>query len=54
MNEETVRAGEEATKEVAATTGKALDLAGKLSSYFDGMLPRHLRNAPFSDLSPDV
>ena len=38
MNDETVRAGAEATKEVAATTGKALDLAGKLSSYFDGMM----------------
>jgi hypothetical protein len=38
VNDETVRAGAEATKEVAATTGKALDLAGKLSSYFDGMM----------------
>ena len=52
MNEDTIRAGAEATKEVAVTSGKAIDLTRTLMQYFDGMLQayagKHEENANFS------
>jgi Abortive infection alpha len=45
MNEETIRAGADATKEVAVTGGKAIDLAGKLTQYLDGTLRAFFGNA---------
>jgi hypothetical protein len=38
MDEETIRAGAEATKEVAITGRIIMESAGKLARYFDGML----------------
>lgn len=38
MDEETVRAGAEAAKEIAVTGGKAIDLLGSLKQYIDGVL----------------
>lgn len=44
MNEDTIRVGAEATKEIAVTGGKVVDSFGKLARYFDGMLPRAWRD----------
>ncbi|MBW4039213.1 MAG: DUF4393 domain-containing protein [Acidobacteria bacterium] len=41
MNEETIRAGADAAKEVAVTSGKLVDLAGKLTQYLDGTLEEY-------------